>query len=190
MGVVMAHLRQLTEQYDSVLMPIHHQRKDHGAGGRAGDRLRGHSAIEAALDLALLVERDEGSNAITIRSTKTRGADVLPFGAMFTYEHAPGTSDLYTARFYGMPVADERSDQAIRRTIRAVLTSPPELPKTELAQRVHAHVPTIGVNRIRGVIEQMLVQRQLLVRVGARGSQWVSRPSAGGDIRRPDLQGV
>jgi AAA domain len=107
MGVVMAYLRQLTERYTCVVIPIHHQRKDHGTGGRSGDRLRGHSSIEAALDLALLVEREDGSNTVTVRSTKTRGADVAPFGAMFTYEHQPGTSELYRARFYGVPIAQD-----------------------------------------------------------------------------------
>ena len=64
----MAHLRQLSERVDGVVIPIHHQRKDHGNGGRAGDRLRGHSSIEAAVDLALLVEREEVSSEITIKS--------------------------------------------------------------------------------------------------------------------------
>jgi len=53
----MAHFRQLVEDHSLALILIHHQRKATGTEARAGDRIRGHSSIEAALDVALLVER-------------------------------------------------------------------------------------------------------------------------------------
>jgi hypothetical protein len=179
MGVVMAYLRQLAERYDCVVIALHHQRKDQGNGGRSGDRLRGHSSIEAAVDLALLVEREDGSDSITLRSTKTRGADVPPFGAVFTYEHAPGTSDLFKARFYGLPIADEHSDRAVEHAIRAALGASGELRKMDLSGRVHGALPKVGINRIRVIIDRMLTQHHLNMRPGARGSQNVSLPSRG-----------
>jgi hypothetical protein len=179
MGLVMAHLRLLSERYQNVIMPIHHQRKDPSTGGRAGDRLRGHSSIEAAVDLALLVEREDGSDLITMRSTKTRGADVCPFGAMFTYEHAAGTTALFKARFYGVPLADEHSDRAVEHTIREVLQAHAELLKTELCSRVHGCLPKIGINRIRGVVDRMIAQHHLRRRSAPRGGEYLSGPVKG-----------
>jgi hypothetical protein len=179
MGVVMAYLRQLAERYDCVVIPLHHQRKDHGNGGRAGDRLRGHSSIEASIDLGLLVERDEGSSVITLQSTKTRGADVQPFGAMFTYEHAPGTSDLFKARFYGVSIADEHSDRAIERAVRDVLHDGAALLKTELCSRIHGALPKIGINRIRGVVDRMAAQHHLHRHPGPKGGEYLSAASKG-----------
>jgi RecA-family ATPase len=176
MGTVMARLRRLTERYQSLIVPIHHQRKDQGGGGRSGDRLRGHSSIEAALDLALLVERDEGSSEITIRSTKTRDVDVTPFGAMFTYEHEPGTNLLHSARFFGIARADEQSDHAIERAIRGVLQKEKLLLKMELCSRVKAALPKVGVNRIRNVVERMVSQRHLKTQPGDRTEQYVFLP--------------
>jgi hypothetical protein len=174
MGIVMAHLRQLTEEYSCLVVPIHHQRKDQG--GRSGDRLRGHSSIEAAIDLALIVEREEGSDTITIRSTKTRDVDVAPFAAMLTYEHKPGTTELHTARFFGMPQDDEHSDRAIERAVRDQLTTATgPLLKTELCTFVHGILPNVGINRIRGVVERMVAQHHVHMTPGNRGSQWLSK---------------
>jgi AAA domain len=161
MGLVMGHLRQVVEVYQSLLIPIHHQRKAAGIVERPGDRLRGHSAIEASLDLALVVEREEGSDAITLRSTKTRDATVPPFGAMFTYEHVVGTRRLHTARFYGMPVTDESSDRAIEQTLREVLKAEGDSQKNALIYRVHELVKAAGINRIRRVIDRMIRQGYL-----------------------------
>ncbi len=84
MIAVMANLRFIAESTGAVLIPIHHTRKGLSNGGREGDRLRGHSSIEAALDLALLIERE--GNDITVKSTKTRDNPIKPFIARWTYE--------------------------------------------------------------------------------------------------------
>jgi hypothetical protein len=173
MGIVMAHLRHLTEEYGALVVPIHHQRKDQG--GRSGDRIRGHSSIEAAVDLALLVEREEGSDTVTVRSTKTRDVDVPPFAAMFTYEHQDGSTELSKARFFGLPQDDKRSDRAIEQDVHAVLTAESRLVKTELCGRVHAQLPDVGINRIRNIVERMIAQHRVHVTQGDRNSQWVSK---------------
>jgi hypothetical protein len=175
MGLVMAHLRQLTEEYGCAVIPVHHQRKDQGGNGRSGDRLRGHSSIEAAIDLALLVEREDGSSAITISSTKTRDIDVSPFAAMFTYEHQPGTTELFSARFYGVPQDDERSDKAIDFAIRDILTGGRQLLKKDLCDEVHTRLPKVGINRIRGIIDLMVAKHHISSRSGAKGGQWLSK---------------
>jgi hypothetical protein len=92
MGKVMGHFRQLAEASSAAVILIHHQRKvaHQGKGGdasvRAGDRLRGHSSIEAAVDLALLVERQPHADTVTLEGTKVRGVGVPPFGAQFSIE--------------------------------------------------------------------------------------------------------
>lgn len=80
---VMANLRHITNTTGAVVNVIHHSRKA-PSNGREGDRLRGHSSIEAAFDLALMIERDE--NLLTIKSTKTRANEVMPFIARWTFE--------------------------------------------------------------------------------------------------------
>ena len=99
---VMSNLRYVCEWGNCALIAIHHQRKSNGVKGRDGEMLRGHSSIEAALDLALLIEREAGNSVIKLRSTKTRGADVQERSAVFTYQHKPGTQELEQAAFYGM----------------------------------------------------------------------------------------
>jgi len=54
MATVMGHFRYLAEQAKVAVILIHHQRKSNGSNARLGERLRGHSSIEAALDLASL----------------------------------------------------------------------------------------------------------------------------------------
>lgn len=102
MDLVMRGLRTLAKDTEAAVVVIHHQRKgSKKSSSRKGDSLRGHSSIEAAIDLALLVERIGENNAVTVVSTKERGPDVDDFGAVFRYEHYEDSEDLYTARFRG-----------------------------------------------------------------------------------------
>lgn len=97
MVAVMSGLRQIAETTKTAVVVIHHANKY--AQGRTGNRLRGHSSIEGAVDLALLVEREEGSEAVTLSATKSRDSMLEPFGAMFSYT-AFG-NDLLKAHFIG-----------------------------------------------------------------------------------------
>ena len=96
---VMANLRWAAEETGAAIIVIHHPRKG-GAGnggGREGDRLRGHSSIEASLDLALSTERD--GDDLTAQSTKTRDDPVKPFTVRWTFERTPHGA-LDRARFW------------------------------------------------------------------------------------------
>lgn len=119
MASVMSNWRRLAEDHSLAVILIHHRTKgsDKPTSKRTGDSLRGHSSIEAALDLALLAERKEQSPIVSIRSTKVRGSDVAPFSAMFTYAHKPGTSELQEARFWGVPPQYRSSTHQIEQTI-------------------------------------------------------------------------
>lgn len=158
MAMVMGYLRQIAEGTGTALVVIHHQRKGGANGARAGDALRGHSSIEAAVDLALHVVREVGQDEITIRSTKTRGVDVPTVGALFNYRHVIGTNDLERAWFSGK--TPRRGDNAIREAIIEVLTFHGEVAKTRLAQEVYSTMgqDAPGVNKIRSWIDDMLAK--------------------------------
>lgn len=147
---VLGNFRRVAEETSAALVIVHHQRKTSGFNSRAGESLRGHSSIEAALDLALLVQReDEQSPTLEIKSTKTRGVDVWPFAAMFTFEHKKNSNDLHKARFWGVSVEDDNSDRALDAAIFEVLKAEGGLSQSGLIKGIREILPDIGVNRIR-----------------------------------------
>lgn len=160
MAMVMGYLRQIAEGTKTVMILIHHQRKGGANGGRAGDALRGHSSIEASVDLALHVIREVGQDELTIRSTKTRGVDVPTVGALFNYQHIPGTNDLKSAWFSGKVA--RRGDNAIREAIIQTVDYNGEIAKTKLAQLVYENLTpdAPGINKIRAWIDDMLANEQ------------------------------
>jgi hypothetical protein len=169
MAGVMSGFRQLAEDTNAAVILIHHQRKSNGAIGRAGDTLRGHSSIEASLDLALLVEREELASKIAIKATKVRGEDVLPFSAVFTYELFPN-GELKAAKFFGANADDQKSDNAIDREIYTVLENQSVINKTNLVTAVKELLPDIGINRIRERIEYLESMKKIAVIAGEKST--------------------
>lgn len=96
---VMSGLRLIAEEGNCAVVVIHHSNK--GDATRLGNRLRGHSSIEGALDLALMIEREGDEDTINIRSTKTRDIPVQPFAAVWTYKQ-DAEGDLVEGRFFGL----------------------------------------------------------------------------------------
>jgi hypothetical protein len=160
---VMSLLRQLSEETRAAVNVIHHQRKGNGVNGRAGDTLRGHSSIEASLNLALQMDREE--DIMTIKSTKTRGVDVKPFSAAFTFEHKLN-GDLETAKFYGLEIEDMTSNDAVAREIRTALTGC-AMNKSELTKSVKA-ILDVGTNRIQNTIDKMIAAGSIKSKPGVR----------------------
>jgi hypothetical protein len=165
MATVLSNFRRIAEDTGAAIVVIHHQRKSNGMNSRPGDALRGHSSIEAALDLALHVEREPGSDLAVIKSTKTRGADVYPFGARWSYEHKPGTIELNTARFWGVEVDDTTSDHAIAETVKEIIESVPGIMKTELVNEAH-EVLDVSRGRIRQQLDLLVKDNQVRTEVG------------------------
>jgi hypothetical protein len=99
---VMSGLRQTAEATNCAAIAIHHRTK--GDSNRAGNTLRGHSSIEGAVDLALMIEREEGSSTVTLRSTKSRDTQEQPFQALWTFEHEG--QELSSCRFYSLGIAE------------------------------------------------------------------------------------
>lgn len=166
MAQVMGNLRWLCEEAHAAVILVHHQRKGNsaGEGGRRGDALRGHSSIEAALDLALLVERREAEDRVTVIPTKVRGyRAVEAFGAHFSFTHRPDAAELAEARFAAASVwsKDEREVNRLKQFILTEVKTRPGVRQKELveavrdaAQAADARRP-VGVNRLRAVIQQM-----------------------------------
>jgi len=168
---VMSNLRLLSERTGAAVVVIHHSRKDNGLRGKMGDDLRGHSSIRGAIDLALLVEREPGSDIITLQSTKTRDVDVEPIGAMWTYTHKPGTNELETARFFGQRVAGAETVADIEDAIfEALKKAGGSMNQSALVKTVKAAGIQAGINRIRTVAERMAQMMRLKVKTGARGA--------------------
>ena len=168
---VLSNLRWLSEQTRAAIILIHHQRKASGITGRRGESLRGHSSIEAALNLALLVERDEGADMVTVRATKVRGAPVKAFGAQFAYDHKVGTTELAKARFYGVDVDDSTSDGALESTIFRVLEDEPAgLSQVKLIAAVQEALPEAGRNRLTRLAKSLVASKKLKITRGDRGA--------------------
>jgi len=171
MAQIMGGYRILAERTGAALVLIHHQRKGGAGGGRAGDALRGHSSIEASLDLALHVVREPNTNEVTVRSTKTRGVDVPMVTARFNYEHVMGTNDLSLAWFDGVPVI--RGDSPIRDAIIDTLTMQDGITKGLLADMVHERLKSeVGINKIRNMIMDMIdATGELVLKTGKHNAK-------------------
>lgn len=158
---VMSNLRRLAEGTGAAVVVIHHQRKGNDSvGARKGDSLRGHSSIEAALDLALRIEREEESPIVTAVPTKVRGPEIQPFGAYFTYEHRAGTQDLSTARFWSYEVEVPGSYRQIKAALAEHLLGGPQ-PKTKLIKDVAASLEGVSQKKVRDLLEQLIQKGEL-----------------------------
>jgi hypothetical protein len=140
---VMSFLRQVAQNTGAAIVVIHHKTKNTPQRSRTGNTLRGHSSIEAALDLALMITRHGQSDSVVVESTKTRDVDVLPFGALFTHTHQEGTSELATAGFFGetLPTSVDKYGQ-IDKAIMAIvgsLSTPPN--QNALVEEVKGELP-------------------------------------------------
>jgi len=175
MANVMAALRKLAESCHAAVIVIHHQSKNKGAT-RVGDTLRGHSSIESALDLALLVNRQEGADRVEIKSTKTRDIDVFPFAAQFAYEHKPGTVELATAKFFGVKPEETDDSRTLELTIKACVSTNPGLSKNKLTDIVKKELPEVGILRIKGAIDSAATEQKIEVKSAGTGKKFAYYP--------------
>lgn len=180
---VMGNLRRLAEDADAAVVVIHHQRKGNMAD-RAGELLRGHSSIEASLDLALLVTRDGQEPRVTITPTKVRGASIAKsFGAEFTYEHKPGTHDLAAARFWGNAIlsAKEIEKEEIATSILIVLNrmigNGEIATQSDLVANAQAYIDLNvdikkpGRDKVRGVLDEMQSSGRIIAQTGDKNAK-------------------
>jgi hypothetical protein len=167
---VMDGLRRISDEASCNVTVMHHERKAKDVASRLGDRMRGHSSIEAAVDLALLIERDSATSPnVTIRCSKTRGMTVEPFGAAFAFEHKPGTTQLHSFRFFGFPVTVEDDAGELDETILETAGKQPWLSGNKLMKAVKSQSPA-GHGRITQAINSLAARGLLSTRKGSRGS--------------------
>lgn len=172
MIAVMANLRLLAERANCAVVVIHHQRKGNSVVlTRQGDSLRGHSCIESAIDLGLRVEREAGSDTVSVKATKARGFDVPPFGALFTYDHQPGTVELAQARFWGIDIATDTSDAAVDTAIIEALEDAGEMNQKDLVHAVKDEIETAGANRVRGRLALLIKSGKVAERMAGGSSR-------------------
>lgn len=174
---VMANLRWLVEETGAAFIVIHHRRKSDAKNGRAGDALRGHSSIEAALDLALLVDRENTSQIITIKPTKVRGAVVQPFSATFTYLH-DDWGELKEARFFSAH-GDGVTVVAQRWKVIYQCAGDKPMNKTALTQLAYdASSKNYPINLLGRDIDMMVQQGHLLQSIGTNNAHLLIRNPA------------
>jgi hypothetical protein len=167
---VMANFQLLKEETRAAVILIHHQRKMTGFPSREGDKLRGHSSIEQAIDLALVIDRDELSSTIAVKSTKTRGADVDPFRAAFSFEHRPDSRELYSALFYAVPAGDKKSEKAIDLAILEAVHGR-QLNQSGLVALAREKLDGVGINRIRDRIDSLAGEQTLVCTNGPANNE-------------------
>ena len=163
MQLPMDGLRYLTECGAAICL-VHHQRKSNGlANVRSGETLRGHGSIEAAIDLAMLVSRED--QAVTVTPTKTRGPMVREFTAEFEFTNDE-YHELVTAQFKpGQSVKAKETAETESNIMEEVRKSAPNLLS---ANQVYDR---IGGNRaeVLDVIRTMVKSGKLGQRQGPRG---------------------
>lgn len=159
MVAVMSGLRWIAEMTGTAIIVIHHRTKANKS--RAGHSLRGHSSIEGAVDLALLIEREEGADSITIKSTKTRDAPVEPFEALWTYES--DERDLAKGRFFGLGIAETEADsdrRQAREAILEVLEEAPGLSQRKLVSEVR-EITNLGKGIVIFAVKQLVKENRV-----------------------------
>lgn len=167
---VMGNLRNLSEQTGAAIVSIHHQRKS-SSDKRVGETLRGHSSIEAAIDLALLIEREEGSNIIRIHSTKTRDVEVLPFAAEYRFEHKPDNTELKTSYFVLVENDNQLPGKQLEETIVSIVKEAQRINQSKIVEEVKKKHARIGEKHIRGIIDKLEKNGHLKWVPGPRGAK-------------------
>jgi hypothetical protein len=104
-----------------------------------------------------------------------RGADVLPFTAVFTYERKDSLPDeLDTAKFYSIEADDNQSNAAVEREILAALGEKP-LNLTEIKKAVKDTLPKVGLKRIRDLVDRMAAGKRIAIGEGTKPNEKVYR---------------
>jgi hypothetical protein len=175
MAQVMKNFRWIAERTGAAFLILHHQRKGGANGSRPGDALRGHSSIEAAIDLALHAVREANTNQVSMRSTKTRGVDVPNAVMEFSYEHVAGTNDLSNAYFTNVTV--RQSSLLLKQALLSFAegNSPHGIPKNRLRELVYDDLSgEFSHGKIRAEMDHLIeVTGELGITEGKQGAKLV-----------------
>ena len=178
MAKIFNNLRRISEDTRIAVVVIHHPRKGSQMQGREGDRLRGHSSIEAAIDLALYMERSGNNLIVDIKPTKARDSLVETFSARFDFE-VDQDDQLTKARFYSITGSLDNKTVKVMEAIWEALGNG-ELNKGDLTSKAiellkDTDANNVGINQIGKIIESMHDQGFLLMKPGNNNAQLFSR---------------
>jgi hypothetical protein len=185
MSQVLSRFRVLAEETQSAVIIIHHQRKSNGLAAGVtskSETLRGHSSINAMLDLALLVERNGREDAVLITPTKVRDyQDFETFGALWTFEHFPDTKQLYTGRFWAKSTANPEQlvNMAVMQHIKNELRGNGWMSAKDVLQLVRDRMAAqpggkpAGTNKIYGLMREMAEAGQLMRRGNQKSLEYL-----------------
>lgn len=169
MADVLNGFRVVAEKTRAATILLHHPVKQAG-DRRAGDDLRGHSTILAALDAAFLVRRDaQEKDRLSVVCTKARGAMPEPFGARFCYEHKPGTRELAKACFYSAPT-QATLNHLINRAILDTLGRA-RANQNVLVTCVLGKVPGVSASKVRNALKWLIGDGQVYEASGSKPNE-------------------
>jgi len=132
MATVMGNFRWLSEEYQSAIIVIHHQRKTSGETTRVGESLRGHSSIEASLDLAMLITAKPDENSASLMPTKIRNLKYIePFNMEFHDDYQGGK-----AFFHFEAVPSSEAEVMMQKAIVEFLNKKGKANQTEIMKAV------------------------------------------------------
>jgi RecA-family ATPase len=177
MDSVMANLRTIAERADLHVLLIHHAVKNAGERARKGDSLRGHSSIEAAVDLAMLVTREGKDSPIRIECTKSRDDEPNPITARLHYTQKPNRMrDLKTAWFASERI-ETLNDQMQAAVLDAVRDQEGINSSTLEAAVLERFPDTRGARKaIRATLEALEARGELVCKRGEHNAvRWFSR---------------
>jgi len=168
MSGLMTNLRRVTEKFGLATIIIHHQTKgSNGFSTNAAEKLRGHSSIMAAADLALFIETNGTISMVT--PTKCRHAEVEPFEAKFWFEHIEDTKELKTAGFTGVRTKATISKEDIFQGIMACLADR-ELNQTQLLEQLQGKFPAATKTWLKDQISMYKEDPRIRITKGANNA--------------------
>jgi hypothetical protein len=181
---VMYNLRMLADTTKTVIVLLHHARKENGYKARYGEGSRGHTSITAAVDISLGTERKDLDPDVTITVGKVRRKPIDPFGALFHYESFADSDDMYKAWFSGLTQTEAQSKEIAKEQARrdaideAILKAlvGGSLNQQKLIQKVKELAPKAPIPQIRTRLEALAEDGQLVIDRGAKNACFYTLP--------------
>jgi hypothetical protein len=173
---VMGAFRALAERTGVAFEIIHHERKGNSlANERAGDKIRGSTSIEGALDRAFRAVRENGEDLITLFSVKERDQKIRPMGARFHFLWDEN-EELKEAWFSG-----EDSDTKELKTERVIMdfVGDGRPNQTDIINYVRDELAEFKVGKptIVKALDWLVQNNRLVTETGGRGAILYRRPT-------------
>ena len=159
-SALLGYLRALQRDLDVAVLVVHHARKNGGAGGQAGQSLRGSGDLHAWGDSNLYLRRQQGALTLTVEHRAAAAPE--PLTLQLVADRDDGSAHLALVEHGNEP---PRGAGGLEQTIVATLAAAGEpLGRTTLRDRMHVRNERLGEALTR------LVAAGTIVRAGDRWS--------------------